>query len=443
MPRLKLTKSSIDALPIRNADVVYWDFGCPGFGVKVTPKGRKVFVVVFRTGGSGSRVRKFTIGPYGRVTLHQARVAAQKVFAAKLEGRDPAAEKREAKRRIVADRVEDLLETFIAQHVSQNRSCEEISRLLRREVGKPWAGRSIHEITKRDVVELISGIEQRGAPAAANKALKSLKTFLRWCVGRAVLDQSPAEGVPLPSKEIARDRVLDDTELARIILAARRVGDPYGGIVELLALTGQRREEVARMPWDELDLARRTWTLAKSRTKNAKTHMVHLSDQSVAVLKRATRQGPVVFSILGTKPFRQFSVAKRSLDQLSGVREWRLHDLRRTCVSGMARLGVAPHVADKILNHQSGTIAGVAAVYQRHDFLAEREDALERWGAHVAQILSDATTGKRGQDRGSHRAAPIRLGPILLPSSGVPQADQHTNRSTSGATTPNIRAVRL
>src|SRR5262244_170886 len=216
MPRVRLTKSAIDALPTFKSDVVYWDSGCPGFGVKVTPSGRKVFMVLYRTGGAGSKLRKYTIGPYGRVTLHQARVAAQKVFAAKLEGRDLAAEKREAKRRIVADRVENLLETFIAQWLSQNRSGGEIARLLRREVGKTWAGRSIHEIGKRDVVEVVTAIEQRGAPVAANKALKATKTFLRWCVGRAVLDQSPAKGVPLPSKEVARDRVLDDEELARV-----------------------------------------------------------------------------------------------------------------------------------------------------------------------------------------------------------------------------------
>ena len=257
MPRIRLTKSAIDALPTPATDVVYWDTGCPGFGVKVTPKGRKVFIVLYRTGGGGSKLRKYTIGPYGRVTLHQARVAAQKVFAAKLEGRDPASEKREARRRVVADRVEDLLETFIAQHLSQNRSCGEISRLLRREVGKPWAGRSIHEITKRDVVELVSAIAQRGAPVAANKALKSVKTFLRWCVGRAVLDQSPAEGVPLPAKEVARDRVLNDQELAQVVLGARKIGGPYGVIVELLALTGQRREEVAGLQREELDFAHR------------------------------------------------------------------------------------------------------------------------------------------------------------------------------------------
>jgi integrase len=388
MPRIKMTKSNIDMLPIGKSDVVYWDLGRPGFGVKVTPKGRKVFVVLYRTGGSGSGLRKYTIGPYGRVTLHQAQVAAQKVFTAKLEGRDPAGEKREAKRRIVADRVDDLLEAYIAQHVSQRRSGGEISRLLRREIGKAWGSRSIHEITKRDVVEVITAIEQRGAPVAANKTLKTLKTFLRWCVGRAVLDQSPADGVPLPAKEISRDRILVDDELARVIIAARKIGGPYGGIVELLALTAQRREEVSRITSDEFDIEQRIWTLPKSRTKNRKPHIVHLSNEAVIVLNRANKTGAFVFSFDGTKPFQEFSRAKRQLDELSGVKDWRLHDLRRTCVSGMARLGIPPHVADKILNHQSGTISGVAAVYQRHDFLAERKRALERWAGHVAQVVA-------------------------------------------------------
>jgi integrase len=389
VPRIKLTKSAIDALPTRPADVVYWDTGCPGFGVKVTPKGRKVFLVLYRTGGAGSKLRKYTIGPYGRVTLHQARVAAQRVFSAKLEGRDPAREKREARIREVTDRVGDVLETYIAQHVSGNRSAAEISRLLRREVGEAWGHKSVRDIHKRDIVELVSSIEQRGAPAAANKTLKSIKTFLHWCVGRAVFDKSPADGIPLPAREFGRDRVLSDMELAQVIRAARAMKGPYGGIVEILALTGQRREEVARSTWDEFDLAQRTWTLPRARTKNGKSHIVHLSDQAIAVLKRLQKDGFYVFTIHKIKPFRRFSAAKRRLDALSGISGWRLHDLRRTCVSGMARLGVAPHVADKVLNHQSGTISGVAAVYQRHDFLTERKEALDRWGAHVQGILTE------------------------------------------------------
>jgi len=390
MPRLKLTKSTIDALPTPKKDIVYWDSGCPGFGLKITPKGRKVFILLYRAGGAGSRLRKYTIGPYGRVTLHQARVTALKIFAARAEGKDPAAEKQQARRRLVADRVDDLVELFISEHLSTKRSQREISRLLRREVIPKWGARTVHEIDKRQIIELVSEIMARGAPSAANKLLKVVKTFLGWCVGRAILDISPAKGLAAPARETARDRVLADDELARIIRAARQIDGPYGGIVELLALTGQRREEVAQLTWDELDLASQTWTLPASRTKNGKPHIVHLSKGAVAVLMRIPKLGKFVFSPSGLRPFQNFSIAKRGLDQLSQITDWRLHDLRRTCVSGMARLGVAPHVADKVLNHQTGTISGVAAVYQRHEFLAERKEALERWGAHVGGLLQIA-----------------------------------------------------
>jgi integrase len=135
--------------------------------------------------------------------------------------------------------------------------------------------------------------------------------------------------------------------------------------------------------------------LPGERTKNAKHHSVHLSERAIAVLTGTKKLGKFVFSQTGENPFQAFSVAKRELDKFSGVTGWRLHDLRRTCVSGMARLGVAPHVADKILNHQSGTISGVAAVYQRHDFLMERKDALERWAAHVAGLVTAASHEQR------------------------------------------------
>ena len=149
MPGLKLTKSTIDALPTPKKDIVYWDSGCPGFWLKITPKGRKIFILLYRAGGAGSRVRKYTIGPYGRVTLHQARVTALKIFAARVEGKDSAAEKQQARRRLVVDSVEDLVELFITEHVSTKRSGREITRLLRREVMPKWETRSLHEILPR------------------------------------------------------------------------------------------------------------------------------------------------------------------------------------------------------------------------------------------------------------------------------------------------------
>src|SRR5258707_3985664 len=167
MPRVKLTKTVIDALPTPSKDIVHWDAGCPGFGVKVTPKGRKVFIVLYRTAGAGSRLRKYTIGPYGRVTLHQARAAAQQIFAAKLDGRDPATERRDARRRMTTDQVHDLLESFIAKHVSQNRSARGMSQMLRRGL-TPYPKHSIHQNCKRDITDILFARLQSGAPVAAH-----------------------------------------------------------------------------------------------------------------------------------------------------------------------------------------------------------------------------------------------------------------------------------
>ena len=148
------------------------------------------------------------------------------------------------------------------------------------------------------------------------------------------------------------------------------------------------------MGWDEVDLEHRVWTLPARRTKNDKPHIVQLSDLALAVIRAQPRSGRFVFSRNGVTSIGDFSSQKRRLDDLCGVLHWRLHDLRRTMVSGMASLGVAPHVADKILNHVAGTISGVAAVYQRHEFLKERRDALERWGEHVVDLLQESEVVK-------------------------------------------------
>ena len=232
---------------------------------------------MYRVAGAGSRLRKYTIGPYGRVTLPMARAHAQKIFAARLDGRDPAEEKKQSRRRLVVDRIDDLVETFIQERVSQTRTARRITNLLRRDVIAHWRTRSIHEIKKRDVIDLVTESSQRNAHAAY-RLLKTLKTFFRWCVGRAVIDFSPAEGVQSNWRDVSRDRVLTDQELAAIILAARQMPWPYGGIVEFLALTGQRREEVAQLKWHEIDGQARTWGMPAERSKNNKAHIVHLSE---------------------------------------------------------------------------------------------------------------------------------------------------------------------
>jgi integrase len=164
-----------------------------------------------------------------------------------------------------------------------------------------WGTKSIHEIKKRDVSDLVSLVSQRNAHAG-HRLLKTSKTFFRWCVGRAVIDFSPAEGLSSGHRENSRDRVLTDQELATIIIAARQMPPPHGGIVELLALTGQRRQEVCKLKWDELDEKSRTWSIPASRTKNKKAHIVHSSEPAWRVIAQRP-VGTYVFGTSGAKHF--------------------------------------------------------------------------------------------------------------------------------------------
>lgn len=276
------------------------------------------------------------------------------------------------------------------EHLSKARTARTLSNLLRRDVIPHWEARSIHDIKKRDVIELIASVSERNGHAG-HRTLKTLKTFFRWCVGRAVIEVFPAEGIVSAYREVSRDRVLSDYELAAIISSARNMPWPYGGIVEFLALTGQRREEVAKASPAEIDPQSRTWCIPGERTKNGKAHIVHLSEAAWIIIA-GHLTGKFIFPTSTGRHFQTYSHSKTLLDGLCGIRGWRLHDLRRTIVSGMARMGIPPHVADKILNHQSGTISGVAAVYQRHDFLAERKEALDQWGAHVTDLVRQFKT---------------------------------------------------
>ncbi len=385
LPRLRLTKSAIDAIEPAAKDIIFWDPQLPGFGLKVTPKGSKVFLVQYRTRNEG-RLRKYTIGRFGTVTPAQAREEGQRVLNERREGQDPAAEKRHEITRSRIELVDELLAEFIKRHVAKQRAARETVRIIERDILPKWNGRSIHSITKADVVCLIDGVIDRGALIMANRVFAIVRKFFNWCVGRAIIEASPCLGIQLPSVETQRDRILSDEELARVAIAADELGHPFGSIVRLLILTGQRRNEVAFMTWDEIDPASRIWTMSGERTKNGKPHTVHLSQHAIEVIEAAPQLGAFVFSTRGDVPYQAFSKSKRKLDAISGVSDWVLHDLRRTVVSGMARLGAAPHVADKILNHQRGTISGVAAIYQRYEFEAERRQALDLWGAHVGNL---------------------------------------------------------
>jgi integrase len=395
MPSCKLTKRILDALPSpASADQIWWDEDLKGFGLKLTPTGRKVFLVQYRPAGDRRNPRKYTIGEYGSVTPHQARVEAQRVLAERAAGLDPQAEKQTSKRRIRSEQVADLAAEFIARHAAQNRTGAETARIFNREVLPYWGSSTVGEVRKRDVIALLDRVRERGSPIMANRVLAAVRKFFNWCIGRGILEVSPCTGITAPAREQTRHRVLSDEELALVLAAARQIKFPFGVIVQVLALTGQRRDEVGRMEWEHLDLKRKVWVIPGEHAKNGKPHLVHLSEPVLEILEAVPRTGDLVLSADGRRVFQGYSKAKAKLDGLSGVSEWTLHDMRRTVVSGMARLGVPPHVADKILNHQSGTISGVAAVYQRHEFHKERQDALQLWGQHISSLHPPKTRPK-------------------------------------------------
>jgi integrase len=214
-----------------------------------------------------------------------------------------------------------------------------------------------------------------------------VRKFFNWCVENDLITNSPVAGVKVPNPETSRDRVLTDDELKAVWRVVEKDGYPLGSILQLLILTGQRRGEVAGMMWSELDLDAATWSLPRERVKNDRRHEVPLSRQAIAILKQVPRIGDkYVFTLNGTAPYKNF-LAKRRFDAAVGIAPWTVHDLRRTAASGMARPGVNLVVIEKILNHVSGSLAGIVGVYQRHEFAEEKRAALQQWADHVDHLV--------------------------------------------------------
>src|SRR5215212_4206184 len=227
MNQCKLTKSTIDSLPSSTKDTIWWDTDLKGFGLKITPTGRKVFLVQYRPAGDRRNPRKYTIGEYGQVTPHQARVEAQRILAERAAGRDPQAERQASKRRISSEKVSDFVVEFLARHAAQNRTAGETKRIFQREVLPRWGNKLLGEVRKRDVISLVDAIRERGSPVMANRVLAAIRKFFNWCISRGLLELSPCAGVGNPTRERARHRTLSDEELGAVLKAAKEIGHPF------------------------------------------------------------------------------------------------------------------------------------------------------------------------------------------------------------------------
>jgi integrase len=382
----------------------------------VQPSGVKSWALRYRRKGDGKAV-KHTIGSYPAVTLKDARSRATELRAEIERGADPHGAKVVARRQTVEDSFDAVARRYIVDlQRRQKRSWEWYARLLglapngapqtldiirdgsmdqrgrRRRVSlvDRWGARRIGDIADTDIIEVLDQVSGH-APILANRLHAVLSALFTWARKKRLVASNPCTGLDRPAEERSRDRVLDDKELRSVWLAAGELGHPHAGIARLLILTGQRRNEIADLRWSEVDLEERALHLPAARTKNARAHDVPLSASALAIIAGLPRQvdADLVFTIK-RKPITGFSRMKERLDEASGVTGWTLHDLRRTVASGLQRLGVRLEVTEAVLNHRGGSMAGIVGVYQRHDYAAEKADALAKWADHV-----DAAVGGR------------------------------------------------
>ncbi|MFZ3328271.1 MAG: integrase arm-type DNA-binding domain-containing protein [Methylocella sp.] len=370
------------------------DGGMPGLYFVIQPSGKQSWAYRYRFNG---RPRKWTIGPNPAIDLKTARELAREALRKVAAGADPCTDKKAAKAaaRIPAglDLIETVASRFVAQHAKRKlkpATAAEIDRLLGREIVGPWRGRRLSQITRADIHDLLDGIVARGSPVTANRTLAWLRRMCAWAIERGLVEVSPCAGIRAPAPETSRDRVLSDDELKVVWSAADALESPYNGFIKLLILTGARRSEVAGMMWREIDFDAKLWTLPAARAKNSTKYQIPLSDAAVKILRAMPRiaGSDLVFTLSGRVPIRGFHNVKTRIDALMPAGpSWTLHDLRRTFASGCARLGIAVHVVEAALNHRSGSIRGIAAIYNRYSYDVEKRAAMQAWARHVQAVV--------------------------------------------------------
>jgi integrase len=420
------------------------DGKCQGLYLVVQPSGAKSWAVRYRHAG---KPRKLTLGRIiviergeaepeapaidDALTLAAARKLATDALLKVKQGIDPAKQKQGeigAARDAAAVRSEDTVENLAAQFIERyckqkgNRTWTRTKAYFDQEVVPRWRGKTVHEITSEDVENLIDAIAE-DRPIAANRVLAAIRKWFGWMGGKykggrkAVLKSrlrtAPCVGIEAPGEEKKRDRVLTDAEIKALWAACDKgepdggIGEPFGPFIKILLLTGQRRGEVAGMKWSEIDKG--IWSIPGARTKNKLPHVVPLSTQALSIIEavKPIAGAGFVFTTTGDSGVGGFSRAKERIDKkMKSAESWTLHDLRRSCATGMANIGVQPHIVEAVLNHVSGHRAGVAGTYNRAAYAPEKTEALQRWADHVDELV----TGKPA------KVVPIRRGAAAVPA---------------------------
>jgi integrase len=397
MKAVKLTQRRIETLecPAGKKDLLAFDEEQRGLGVRVTAGGGKSYLAQYTFGG---QKRRIPLGSCSAISLAAAREAVQAIMGDVAKGRDPAAERKHAARE--ARRKADhealtfgaLVEQWSALRLAgkRDRYRAEAVRALKYAFADRFQTPAA-DLTRAIVIRVLDGIAKDGKVAMAARTASYGRACYHWAIKRGALSNNTFQALPLATVA-ARERVLADDELRAIWEATGGPG-PFNDIVRMLMLTGQRREEVAGMTWGEVAPDLSTWTIPGRRAKNGVTHAVPLSALAMDIMRSAPRFGgeqELVFpGAHGT--FNGFGTAKAALDKAAGVNDWRLHDLRRTVATGLQRLGVRLEVTEAVLNHISGSRAGIVGVYQRHEWADEKRQALSAWAAHIEAIVEGRT----------------------------------------------------
>jgi integrase len=406
------------------------DAGARSLYLIIEKSGSKSWMMRFRRPGDAAA--KMVLGPLdlsGReiageievgmpLSLTAARALAARIHRDRAMGRDPIADhkaRRHRQRAAIEERgsFAAAARAFIEEHAKvRTRRWQETARGLGLDpetlepvpggLAERWADRDARAIDPHDVWSATDEARRIGIPGvvARNEGARdsrarvlhaALSSAFGWMQRRRLVDANPCSGVPRPAPARARDRVFTSAEIVKFWGATEVVGGPFGGALRLLLLTGCRLNEIAGLRWDEISEGGAEIRLPGNRTKNHRPHVVPLSPPAREIIASAPRvEGcDFVFSTNGKTPISGWSKAKAQLDALMGdPAPWRIHDLRRTAVTGMAELGIRPDVIELSVNHVSGARAGVAGTYNRSEMMPERRAALERWALHLAGVVA-------------------------------------------------------
>lgn len=409
MTKLTLTAAAIKRLKRpEKGQVDYWDDVLSPFALRISYNGTMAWITQPRVLSKGLwKPVRITLGRYPAMSLAEARKAAREAINAAERGEDPREHKKQARQQMEAASANTFAavrQQFLDRHCRRHlkpRSAAEYARALSCAF-ESWDARPIASITRRDVRHLLEDMAET-SPVMANRTLAYLRKLMNWAVANDFIETPPTDRVPSPAKEKSRERFLSDNEIACIWKACDALGSFYARAIQMLILTGQRSSEVAHLHWRELrDIygAAPTWELPQERAKNNLPHVVPLAPLALDVLRAVPNydSGDYIFSIAGDKPIHMSSKLRDGVDKkareiaenehLAGCfeTEWVVHDIRRTVVTWLNTNGTPPHIVEAIVNHISGTRAGVAGVYNRAQYLAERREALTRWADHVKKI---------------------------------------------------------